>query len=277
MYNRELYIPRISVIEDIKELTPDTRLFKIKFSERDSSLSEEQDFLPGQFVQVSVLGIGEVPISIASSPTQKGYLELSVRKVGEVTGALHKLKVGDKIGIRGPYGNSFPVNKTAKRYVYVGGGCGIAPLRSLIRYTFDNRHKFPRLTILYGARTSGDIAFRDDLDLWKRSGEVEVYLSVDCGPADPECNIGVVTTLFKKFKEMKDSVAFVCGPSVMMHFTIKELLALGVREGDIILSLERYMKCGVGKCGHCYIKDRYVCTDGPVFLYSELVEKGVSI
>lgn len=278
MFNRDLYIPRIASIKGIKGLTPDTKLFRITFTKKDAELSREHDFLPGQFVQVSVFGRGEVPISIASSPEDKEEMGLSVRRVGFVTDALHKLKPGDKIGIRGPYGNHFPIEDIQSRhFLFVGGGCGLAPLRSLIRYMANNRKKFQKLTILYGARTSGDILFKDELYSMRESKEADVNLSVDCGPADALCSVGVVTTLFKKFNNLKGSAAFICGPPAMLHFVVKELLNLSVGEEDIILSLERYMKCGVGKCGHCYIKNKYVCTDGPIFSYRELKELGLEL
>lgn len=273
MYNRELYIPRISIIASIKKLTPDTKLFRVVFKERYPELSDEHEFLPGQFVQVSVFGVGEVPISIASSPTEKGYLDLSIRRVGFVTDVLHRLMPGNEIGIRGPYGNRYPIgNGQHKHLLFVGGGCGLAPLRSLMRYMISDRNKYSKLTILHGARTSDDILFKDELYSWRESKEVDVNLSVDRGPADPGCDIGLITTLFKRFDDLKDSMAFICGPPRMIYFTVKELMDLNLREEDIILSLERYMKCGVGKCGHCYIKDKYVCTDGPIFSYKQLKE-----
>lgn len=278
MFNKDLYVPRRAHIESIKILTPDTKLFRVVFKKRESGLSREHEFLPGQFVQVSVFGIGEVPISITSSPQDKGHMELSIRRIGFVTEALHKLKPGDDIGIRGPYGNHFPLeNIQFKHFLFVGGGCGLAPLRSIMKYMVNNREKYPKLSILYGARTSKDILFKDELYSLRESKEIDVNLSVDCGPADATCNIGVVTTLFRKFKSLAGSVAFICGPPMMLHFVVKELLDLNVKEEDIILSLERYMKCGVGKCGHCYIKDKYVCTDGPIFSYRQLKELDAGI
>lgn len=278
MFNQDIYIPRIARIKGIKVLTPDTKLFKIAFAEKNSSLSAEDEFLPGQFVQVSVFGAGEVPISITSSPLDKGYMELSIRKVGLVTDALHRLKPQDKIGIRGPYGNNFPIDDIqSKHFLFVGGGCGLAPLRSLIKYMANNSKKYPSPTILYGARTQDDILFRSELSSLRKSKKAKVDLSVDCGPADPGCSIGMVTTLLKQFDDLKGSTAFICGPPLMLHFVVKELLDLNLREKDIILSLERYMNCGVGKCGHCYLKDKYVCTDGPIFSYKQLKELGVEI
>jgi NAD(P)H-flavin reductase len=278
VFNSQLYLPRIAVIEDVKELSPDTKLFRVVFKEPAPQLSRENEFLPGQFVQVWTSGVGEVPISICSSPLDEGFIELAVRRTGMVTSALHRLKPGDEIGIRGPYGNHFPVeNGQFRHLLFVGGGCGLAPLRSLIRYMIQRPDKSRRLTILYGARTTANILFKDELNAWSQSGELELNLSVDCGPADPGCNVGVVTTLFKKFDRLRDTMAFVCGPAMMLHYTVKELLDLGLKDEDVILSLERYMKCGVGKCGHCYIKDKYVCTDGPVFSYRQLKEMKAEI
>ncbi len=278
MFNQDLYVPRIARIKSITELTSDTKLFKIAFAERNSSLSAEHKFLPGPFVLVSLFGTGEIPISITSSPEDKGYMELSVRKVGFATDALHRLKIGDSVGIRGPYGNHFPIEDLqSKRFLFVGGGCGLAPLRSLIKYMVINRKRYPKPTILYGARTSDDILFKDELVSLKKSKNADVSLSVDCGPADPGCRIGVVSTLFKQFDDLRGTAAFICGPALMLRFVVKELLNLNLKEDDIILSLERYMKCGVGKCGHCYIKDKYVCTDGPIFSCKQLKEMGVEL
>lgn len=276
MFNRHLYIPRRAKIKSIKELTPDSKLFRIVFAEKDSGLSAEHEFLPGQFVQVSLLGKGEVPISIASPPTDKELMELSVRRVGRLTQALHSLKVGNEIGIRGPYGNYFPLSEVqSKRFLFVGGGCGLAPLRSLMKYVLKYSKKYPPPTILYGARASEDILFKQELSSLKKSKGADVRLSVDCGPADPGCSVGMVTTLFEQFDDLKDTVAFICGPPLMLGFVVKELLNLNLKEEEIILSLERYMKCGVGKCGHCYIQNKYVCTDGPIFSYRQLRKMGV--
>jgi len=272
MYNSRTYIPRAAIIEGIEELTYDTKLFKLKFKhDSDCDNSSESDYEPGQFVQVSVLGAGEAPISICSSPADKGYFELCVRDAGLVTGAMHKLKKGDELGIRGPYGNNFMMEEVRGRdFAFVAGGIGLAPLRSAINYVVANRSEFGNVTILYGARTKEDIVFAKDLDEWARSEGVKVHLTIDRPQQGWTGRTGVVTTLLDEIRTMSESKCFVCGPPIMIHFTVKELLEVGWAEENIIMTLERHMKCGVGKCGHCYIGDKYVCTDGAVFTYSQI-------
>jgi NAD(P)H-flavin reductase len=197
-----------------------------------------------------------------------------VRKVGSVTSAIHELKENDEIGIRGPYGNHFPIDERATKFLFVAGGCSLAPLRSLIKYMVKISKNSSKLILLYGTRTVNDILFKEELNKWRVTREVEIYLAVEKGLPGSGYEIGVVSALFKKFKDLKDYTCFVCGPAKMMHFTIKELLNLNVKEENIILSLERYMKCGIGKCGHCYLKNKYVCIDGPVFTYKELRDLG---
>jgi NAD(P)H-flavin reductase len=275
MFNKYLYIPRPCIIKEIKNTSNDTKLFRIVFKDKRAHASREDNYKPGQFVQFSILGAGEVPISIASSPTQKAYLEFLVRKIGVVTSAIHELKVKDEIGIRGPYGNYFPIeDMKGKNLIFVGGGCGLAPLRSVINYVLDKRKDYGDITILYGARTRDDLIFKDEIGLWRAKYNFKVHLTVDCGPIDPGCSIGVVTTLFNRLEGIRNQKIFICGPSIMLHFAIKGLLELGAEEDNIFVTLERYMKCGVGKCGHCYIATKYVCSDGPVFSLRNLRELG---
>jgi sulfite reductase subunit B len=279
VFNSKLFIPRPAVIENVKNLTYDTRLYKLKFKNKSKGNSiNENDYRPGQFVQVSVLGAGEAPISICSSPSQKGCFELCVRDVGLVTGALASLKKGDELGIRGPYGNSFPIDELrGQDLIFIAGGIGLAPLRSAINYVVDNKDDYGQVTILYGARTKEDIVFASELDQWSRQKAFEVFTTIDKPQDGWTGNVGVVTTLIDKIKNQSNVRAFVCGPPIMIHFTIKELLDAGWAEQDIIATLERHMKCGVGKCGHCYIGGKYVCTDGPVFTYAQINEMAVEV
>lgn len=271
VFNSKLYIPRAAIIENVKELTYDTKLYRLKFKNYKCDSSSENDYKPGQFVQVSALGAGEAPISICSSPTEKGYFELCIRNVGLVTGSLHNLKKGDELGIRGPYGNSFPIEElNGQGLVFIGGGIGLAPLRSVIKFVLDNRDDYGEVIILYGARTKEDIVFADELDEWSRREKVKVFTTIDKAQEGWTGHVGVVTTLIDKIKNVSGYKAFVCGPAIMIHFTIKELLDAGWAEEDIITTLERHMKCGVGKCGHCYIGGKYVCADGPVFTYAQI-------
>jgi len=277
VFNRQLYIPRAAVIDSIRNLTYDTKLYRLKFTNHlDGDL--EHDYKPGQFVQVSVLGAGEAPISICSTPTRTGFLELCVRSIGSVTRALGQLKCGDEIGIRGPYGNFFAVEELqGQDLVFVAGGIGLAPLRSVINFVLDRRDDYGQLTILYGARTKQDIVFADELQQWSAGRDVEVYTTIDKPQPDWSGHAGVVTTLINKLRGKSDAKAFVCGPPIMIHFTIVELLKAGWSADDIVTTLERHMKCGVGKCGHCYIGDRYVCIDGPVFTYAQIRSMNVSV
>lgn len=267
---RNLYVPYPAVIKTINEETYDTKTFSLVF--QDGKRQQEFRYKPGQFIELSLLGYGESPISIASSPSQIGYIELCVRRVGRVTEALHRLSDNDIVGIRGPFGNGFPVEQMRnKNLVFIGGGLGLAPLRSLIRTVFANRRDFGKVTILYGARTPSDLLFRDELAVWGNTDNAEVLVTVDVGSSDWQGNVGVVTTLFSKTAiSAQNAVAIVCGPTVMFRFVIQELFKIGFAEEAIMLTLERFMKCGIGKCGHCNIGPKYVCLDGPVFSYKEL-------
>lgn len=267
---RNWYLPYPAIIKAIKEETYDTKIFSLAIQNRKHQ--QEFHYKPGQFVEVSLFGYGESPISIASAPSQTGRLQLCVRRVGKVTEALHQLSEKDVVGIRGPFGNGFPIEPmTNKNLVFIGGGLGLAPLRSLINTVFANRNDFGKVTILYGARTPGDLLFHDELAVWGGLDNVEVLVTVDVASRDWHGNVGVVTTLFGKMAiSAQNAVALVCGPPVMFRFVIPELLKLGFSAEAIILTLERHMKCGIGKCGHCNVGAKYVCLDGPVFSYKEL-------
>ncbi len=264
------YIPYRAVIKTIRDETCDTRTFSLVL--QDGKRQEEFQYKPGQFVEVSLLGYGESPISLASAPGKRGYFELCVRRVGRVTEALHQLSENDIVGIRGPFGNGFPIEEMVGRnLVFVSGGLGLAPLRSLINTVFANRRDFGKVTILYGARTPDDLLFQGELAVWEDRNNTEVLVTVDVGSGYWQGNVGVVTTLFKKTAvSIHNTIAIVCGPPIMFRFVIRELLKIGFPEESIILTLERLMKCGVGKCGHCNIGPKYVCLDGPVFNYKEL-------
>lgn len=260
------YTPFPAEIEEVRAETPDIKTFRLK-------IPQEFTYKPGQFVEVSVFGVGEAPISITSNPNRKGILELSVKKIGAVSSALHNLEAGDFFYIRGPYGNGFPIEELEKKDVlFVGGGVGLPPLRSLINFMLDDRKSYGRIILLYGARTRQDLAFKEELDAWSKGKHVEVHVTVDRGDDHWTGNVGVVPKLLDNVRldNAKETYAVVCGPGVMIKFTVKGLLEKGFAEEKIILSMERMMKCGVGKCGHCGIGDKYTCIDGPVFKYSEL-------
>ena len=228
---------------------------------------------PGQFVEVSIAGLGEAPISISSSPSCGDGFELVVRRIGNVTNHIHDLKAGDKIGIRGAFGEGkYPVEEAkGKDLVFICGGIGLVPQRSFINYVLDNRGDYGRLTVLIGTKCSSQRFFHSELEEWKKRSDIHLLETVDEAEDCWEGDVGVVTTLIPKIEsELASSLIFVCGPPIMYKFVLMALAEDNVPHGNIWLNLERKMKCGVGKCGHCQINDKYVCVDGPVFRYSEL-------
>jgi len=267
---KDVYFPDIALIDNIRDETGDVKTFTMRF--KDPDIQQNLTYRSGQFFEVSIFGVGEMPISITSTPSRKDFFELSVKNAGLVSGALHSMTPGSQVGIRGPFGNGFPYEEVfGKELLFVGGGIGLAPLRSLINNVLDNRDNFGRITILYGSRTPGDLVFKDEFGVWQEQPNVTMLVTVDRGDEKWTGNVGVVTTLLPKVEiESKKTVAFVCGPPVMIPFVIKDLLNFGFTGDTIISTLERHMKCGVGKCGHCCIGDKYVCVDGPVFSYREM-------
>ena len=265
-----LYEPKIAVIDKITDETPDTKTYRVRFESEDYAKSFVWE--PGQFVEVTIFGAGEMPIGFASDPNEKSYFELTVVERGQVTRAMHQLKEGDKIGIRGPLGNCWPLEEIkGKDLIIISGGCGLAPLRPAILQILANRKDYGDFWLLYGARTPADRDFKDDLAAWAKRDDMHVLNTVDIGDDSWTDNVGVVTTLFGKVDiNAADAVAFTCGPPIMIKFVTLELLRMGFSEDRVITSLERYMKCGVGKCGHCCVNHVYLCTEGPVFTYAEM-------
>jgi len=266
-----VYVPSPARIAKVRALTAMEKLFTIELP-WGQSLGHE----PGQFVEVSLLGIGEAPISISSSPSRSnGTFELCVRKVGDVTRAMHGLEEGATIGVRGPLGTGFPVEKFhGKDILFAPGGLGLAPARSLINQVLDERGSFGRVMILYGARNPAELLFKDELEAWGKRSDVELLTTVDRADESWTGNVGVITTLFKHvIVNPRNTVAVTIGPPVMYRFVLMELLGKGIPERQIWMSLERRMKCGVGKCGHCQINNLYCCQQGPAFNYAQI--KGV--
>ena len=267
---KTIYTPEIAQVLSTDKLTEKEMLLTIALPD-----GRDLGHAPGQFVEVSIFGAGEAPISISSPPTRKGEFQLCVRNVGVVTNELHKLDAGDALGVRGPYGRGFDLAEfEGKDILFVAGGLGLAPLRSLIRTTLDDsmRSRFGRITVLYGAKNPSELLFTNELREWEERDDVTCLVTVDRGDEAWRGNTGVITTLFKKLKDVDagKTIVAVCGPPVMYKFVVLEVLMLGVSESQIKLSLERRMKCGVGKCGHCQINGIYVCQTGPVFSYSEV-------
>ena len=265
--NKSIYAPELATIEKVTTMTASEKYFKIKLNS-----GKELGHLPGQFVEVSVFGIGEAPISVSSSPTMKGSFELVIRKVGNVTGVIHEMKDGATVGIRGPYGTNFPFNESKGRDIlFVAGGIGLVPARSFINYVLDNRKDYGRVIIFFGARTPADRLFVDELEAWQKRSDVEFFETVDRGDASWKGNTGVITTLFSKVQiDPKNTTCVIVGPPIMYKFAIAEAKKINIEDKDIIVSLERCMKCGVGKCGHCQINNLYCCQDGPVFTYDSV-------
>ncbi len=269
-----LYLPTPARVRDVKPITALEKLFTLELP-NGLSLGHQ----PGQFVEVTVLGIGEAPISITSSPSRSdGTFELCVRQAGDVTGALHRMQPGQTIGVRGPFGHGFPIERfRGKDLLFAPGGLGLAPLRSLINQVLDERGKYGRVIILYGAKHPSELLFTNELEEWAKRGDVELRVTVDRADENWKGHVGVITTLFPEVQVYaRNTVAVVCGPPVMYRFVLMELLGKGVPEGNIYLSLERRMKCGVGKCGHCQINHVYTCQSGPVFSYSEIKNIGLA-
>jgi len=266
------YKPYLARIIEIFRETNTIKTFKFKFL--DKNLKDSFMFTPGQFIQVSVFGTGEIPLTICSSPFYTKFFQISVRRVGNVTNALFDLKKGDIIGIRGPYGNGYPINQLMyKDIVLVAGGIGFPPIKSLIEYILHRRDNFGHLWLLYGARNPEDIVFKKELIKWKKEKDFNILITVDKAIPGWKGNVGVVTNLFDKVKiHNKNTVGITCGPPIMMKFVTQEFKTLGFKDDQIYLSMERLMHCGIGKCGHCNIGKKYVCKDGPVFRYDELKE-----
>lgn len=266
-----IYVPTLAWISKVQSITPMEKLFTVELP-RGVSLGHK----PGQFVEVSLYGVGEAPISISSSPSRSnGKFELCVRKVGDVTTALHKLGEGARIGVRGPFGTGFPVEDfEGKDILIAAGGLSLAPVRSVIYQVLDNRKKYGRVIILYGAKNPGELLFKDELQEFGRRADVEFHVTVDKGDKDWVGNVGVITTLFPKVTvNPRNTISITEGPPIMYKYVMIELLGKGIPEDQIWLSLERRMKCGVGKCGHCQIDHYYCCQHGPSFTYAQL--KGV--
>ncbi len=257
----------------ITELTHNTKLFEFAFE--DEQMNVHFKYSPGQFVLLSIFGIGEVPISITSIPTKKGVFELAIRNVGNVTNAIHKLEVGAMVGIKGPFGYGFPMEKIkGKDLLFICGGLGYIPLRSAFKYALANRADYGKIMMCYGDRCPDDVLFDWENKEYHKMDDITFLQTVDRD--DDKCwdgNVGVVTTLIPEVAKDVDPekcVALIVGPPIMYKFTLIELEKLGIKNENIFLSLERRMNCGVGKCCHCGIGDKFVCVDGPVFSLEQL-------
>lgn len=262
-----IYLPSLVTVEEIIPETPDVRTFRLVF--QDEKVRDTFSFRAGQFAEYSVFGAGEVTFCIASSPTRKGYIECTFRAVGRVTESLARLEPGDTMGVRGPYGNSFPIEDFyGKNVVIVAGGIALPPLRTLIWNCLDLRDRFGEITIVYGARSEADLVYKRELKEWQDRPDVRLVKTVDPGGDGPDWDgkVGFVpTVLGETAPSAENAVALVCGPPVMIKYSLPVLEKLGFADEQVFTTLENRMKCGLGKCGRCNVGNVYVCKDGPVF------------
>lgn len=275
--SKNLYQPNPARIVEIIEENSQIKTFVLAFT--DPELNGSFSYEPGQFLMLSVPHCGEAPISISSSPTQTDTIHLSIRAAGKLTAAMHKLAPGATVGLRGPYGRPFPMDDLVGHdLLFVAGGIGLAPLRSVINTCLaEARMANNQLTILYGSRTPSDIAFQADLDSWQANPQVACHLTVDLAEPGWDGAVGVVTSLLDRVElEPTRSKALICGPAMMIKAVIGDLKGRDYRNKDIITTLERHMKCGVGLCRHCHMDSTLVCKDGPVFTWEELLKLNVT-
>ena len=267
----EPLIPMIGVVTDIRRDTPDVKTFRVEAPEGGKVF----EHIPGQCAMLSIPGAGEGMFSITSSPTQKNYMEFSIKKCGCLTSWLHQMEVGQQIGIRGPYGNGFPVDTdfAGKDLLFIAGGIGLAPLHSVINYCRDNRDRYGKIDIVYGSRSMDDLVdYQEILDEWCKEDGINVYLTIDREQEGWDGHVGFVPNYVKELGFDVNKTAVICGPPIMIKFTLAGLVELGFEKSNVYTTMELRMKCGVGKCGRCNIGDKYVCKDGPVFRCDQLAE-----
>ena len=268
------YIPQKARIQKIVMETEDRNIKSFDLAIVDADKAKSFQFVPGQFAELSITGKGEAPFGIASSPTENGILKFSINKAGLFTTALNNMEEGQTIGIRGPLGNYYPVKELeGKNVVIVSGGFAFTTLRSLIIYLLqpENRPKFKDITVIYGARRPGMLLYRDELAAWAKRSDIKMHVTVDAAENGWDGRVGFVPAITKEVAPSADNAgALVCGPPVMIKYTIPVLQELGFAPDNIILSLEMRMKCGIGMCGRCNIGGKYVCKDGPVFTLAQL-------
>lgn len=268
--NAEMFVPKMAKINRIETFTEKEKFFELSFLD-----GSDLNHKPGQFVEVSIFGVGEAPISISSPPTKKGAFDLCIRNAGMVTNKIHQLKVGDMVGIRGPFGVGFDIKKfEGKDILFVAGGLGYAPLRSFMNYVVEKKKDFKTVHILYGTREPKDILYKEEVAALEKNKDIDFHVTVDRFAEGWTKNVGVITTLFPKVKisDPQNTLVAICGPPIMYKFAVMEVLAKKIPAENIYMSLERRMKCGVGKCGHCQINSIYVCCEGPVFNYAKVCD-----
>ena len=264
-------IPNLAVVTDIRVDTPDVKTFRVV------GLDGKKPFvhIPGQCAMLSVPGVGEALFSITSSPTLEEYVEFSIKKCGCVTEVIHSIEAGQQITVRGPYGRNFPVEEDFKDkdLLFIAGGIGLAPLRSVINYVLDNRADYGTVDILYGSRSADDLVqLKEIQEVWAKAKDVNVHLTIDREQEGWDGHVGFVPNYVKELNMSVDKTALICGPPIMIKFVLQGLQELGYEKTQVYTTLELRMKCGIGKCGRCNIGDKYVCKDGPVFRCDEIDE-----
>lgn len=268
--NKEELIPRVCVVKAIRQETSDVKTFMVV----DQDGKKPFEHIPGQCAMLSIPGLGESMISITSSPTLEDHLEFSIKKVGVVTSFLHAIEPGQEILLRGPYGNGFPVDTKfkGKDLLFIAGGIGVAPLHSVINYCRAHRSDYGKLTVIYGSRTKEDLVDLQEMQEEWMKDDMDVYLTIDREEEGWDGHVGFVPNYVTELNLPPTMTAIICGPPIMIHFTLGNLKSLGFQDNQVFTTLEMRMKCGIGKCGRCNIGDKFVCKDGPVFRFDELSE-----
>ena len=266
------YLPMTATVAEVIQETGNIRTLRVVLD--DAEAMKNFTYEPGQVGQLSVFGSGESTFVINSPPSQKNYLQFSVMQAGEVTAAIHRLSPGDKVGVRAPLGNYFPYNDwKGKDVFFVGGGIGMAPIRTIMMHVLENRKDYGKVSLLYGARTPRDMAFSYETEDWLRRDDLDCTLCIDAPFEGWEHKVGLIPNVLTELNpDPKNCVAVLCGPPIMIKFTVQALEKLNFAPENIVTTLEKRMKCGVGICGRCNIGGRYVCVDGPVFTWKELQE-----
>ena len=268
---KEMLIPKIGVITDIRIDTPDVKTFRVLTPDGQKPLIHK----PGQCAMLSMPGVGEAMFSITSSPTNEEYMEFSIKKCGCVTEWLHSCEVGQQVTIRGPYGNDFPVDTefAGKDLLFIAGGIALAPLRSVINYVRHYRDRYGKIDIVYGARSKEDLVdYNEIIDEWMKDEGVDVHLTIDREQPNWDGHVGFVPNFVKELNFSTDKTVILCGPPIMIKFTLAGLMEMGFSRDQIYTTLEMRMKCGIGKCGRCNVGSKFICKDGPVFRFDELDE-----
>ena len=267
----ETLIPHIGVVTDVRIDTPDVKTFRVNALEGGKCF----EHIPGQCAMLSIPGVGEAMFSITSSPTNEEYMEFSIKKCGCLTSWLHQMEVGQEITIRGPYGNGFPVESAfkGKDLLFVAGGIGLAPLRSVINYVRAHRENYGKVDIVYGSRSADDLVdYKEIIDEWMNEPDFNVWLTIDREQEGWDGHVGFVPNYVKELGFDTNKTVIICGPPIMIKFTLAGLMELGFNKTQVFTTMELRMKCGVGKCGRCNIGSKYVCKDGPVFRCDEVDE-----